>query len=130
MAKAKQVDSAETEEGRDWSELLSKPAAKGNNIRNWRLYRKIKTQTDLAKLTIEHDPLGKGIQRGTLCRLETGEVRYNQDQIDILSRTLRVKPRDLIGTNPFNASDIFVVYAGLSPSEKRRARKLIAALER
>lgn len=109
---------------------VEKSAADGNNIRNWRLYRNLATQQALADLTVAHDPSGRGIQRGAICKLESGEVRYNEDQIDILAAALRVAPRDLIGTNPFSATDIFALYAGLSERKKRKAMQLIAALKR
>lgn len=107
-----------------------RPPAATNNIRNWRLFRGIATQKELAVMTIAYDPAGKGLPRVSICRLETGEVRYNQDHIDILSRTLRVSPRDLIGTNPYDAGDIFAVYAGLSEAEKRKALKLVTTIKR
>lgn len=99
-----------------------------NHIRNWRLYRGIKTQKELAELSIAHDPEGQGVIRGVICRLESGNTRYHAEHIAILSRTLRCSPRDLIGTNPNDAGDIFAVYAGLSEADKRRAAKLVADL--
>ena len=103
-------------------------ASTNNNIRNWRVFRGVKTQGELAELTKGYDPSGKGLTRATVCRLESGELRWNEDQIIMLSQTLRVQPRDLIGTNPFNSGDIFAIYAGLSERKQKQAIKLIQQL--
>lgn len=100
-----------------------------NNIRNWRLFRGIATQERLARMTITADPNGRGINRVSIIRLETGETPCNTKHLAILSRTLGVAPRDLIGTNPYNAGDIFALYAGLSERNKKTAMKLLAALK-
>lgn len=104
-------------------------ASATNNIRNWRLFRNISLQRTLAEMSVAHDPLGIGVSRVNIVRLENGEARWNEDHIMILSRTLGCTPRDLIGTNPFDSGDIFAVYAGLSPSAKRRAMKAIKAIK-
>lgn len=122
-------DKAAPEPKRSSRELRT-PAAKGNNIRNWRLFRKIPRQEDLAKLTAEYDPNGVGLNRVSIIKLENGEMRYNEDHLDILARALHVSPRDLIGTNPFDAGDIFAVYAGLNDAQKKRAAKLFGTLKR
>lgn len=106
------------------------PAAKGNNIRNWRLFRGIATHHALAAITKAQDPQGKGLDRVSICRLETGELRYNENHIDVLAKALTVSTRDLIGTDPFNAGDIFAVYATASDAEKRRIAKQVAKLKR
>lgn len=105
-------------------------STKANNIRNWRLFRGIATQRELAALTERADPKGVGLQRVTICRLENGDGRYNQDHIEILAKTLRVSPRDLIGTDPMDAGDVFAIYAGLPEEKKRRAIKLMLGLKR
>lgn len=102
--------------------MARRPAAESNNIRNWRLFRKLAKQSDLAKLA--------GLPSASISRLETGEMGYNQKHIHILARALGVAPRDLIGTNPFDAGDIFAVYAGLSDDDKRLAAALMAKLKR
>lgn len=109
---------------------LQLPATPDNNIRNWRLFRKYPSQEALAKATIAADPDGVGVARGVINRLESGDYRYHQDHIRVLSLTLKCSPRDLIGTNPFDAGDIFVVYAGLSEADKRRALKLLSQLKK
>lgn len=96
-------------------------AATDNNIRNWRLFRGLARQEDLAALTLKHDPQGRGIQRPTLIRLETGELQYNAGHLRLISLALGVAPRDLIGTNPNDAGDIFAVYSGLPEADKPRA---------
>lgn len=103
-------------------------ATEGNNIRNWRLFRGIETQKELAALTIPHDPRGKGVLREAICRLEKGDARYNEDQIKLLAAALKTTPRDLIGTNPFDAGDVFALYAGLSDADKERAKRYIKKL--
>lgn len=104
-------------------------ASTTNNIRNWRLFRKVALQRTLAEMSVAYDPLGIGVSRVNIVRLENGEARWNEDHIMILSRTLGCTPRDLIGTNPFDSGDIFALYAGLSPSAKRRALKAIKAIK-
>lgn len=101
-----------------------------NFIQAWRLFRNIPSQQELARLTIAHDPDGKGLERATINRLETGVASYREEHIAILSKTLRVSPRDLIGTDPYNSGDIFMVYAGLSAADKRRTQKFLASLKR
>jgi transcriptional regulator with XRE-family HTH domain len=105
-------------------------ASSGNNIRNWRLFKGLAKQEDLARLTQLHDPERIGIPRVTICRLESGETRYNEDHLRLISSALGVSPRDLIGTNPFDAGDIFAVYEGLSWADKRAAMKLLTTLTR
>lgn len=132
MAKLKKVSIAKRKDGTGHTVQARpprKPPSNGNNIRNWRLFRGIAKQEDLAHLTIMNDPKGKGLDRVCITRLENGEARYNERHLAILSRALRVAPRDLIGTNPFDAGDIFAVYVGLSESKKRIAAKLIASLK-
>lgn len=82
-----------------------------NYIRSWRLYRGLKMQKDLAELTKSVDPYGVGLDRVTICRLETGQMQYNETHLKLISHALRVAPRDLIGTDPFNSGDIFKLYA-------------------
>lgn len=106
------------------------PPSPTNNIRNWRLFRKIEFQRQLSEMSVAHDPLGVGVSRVNVLRLENGEARWNEDHILILSRTLGCTPRDLIGTNPFDSGDIFAVYAGLTPSAQRRALKAIKVIKR
>lgn len=103
--------------------------APGNNIRNWRLFRKIELQRDLAELTAIHDPSGKGFNRVTITRLENGECRYNEDHLFILGRALGCAPRDLIGTNPFDAGDIFAIYADLSDDDRALAMRMVKSLK-
>lgn len=105
-------------------------ATEANHIRNWRLFRGIATQGELALRTQQADPKREGLQRVTISRLESGECRYNQDHLEILARTLRVSERDLIGTNPFNTGDVFAIYAGLPDGKKRQVMKLLRGLKR
>lgn len=99
-----------------------------NHIRAWRLFRDITRQEDLAKLTIRFDPKRKGVPRETITRLENGSYRYNEDQLSMIGKALRVAPRDLIGTDPYNSGDIFAVYAGLSADDKAKALELLNQL--
>lgn len=105
-------------------------SAAANNIRNWRLFRGIERQEDLAELVLRCDPKGVGLPRVSITRLENGDQRYNEHHIKLLCLALRVAPRDLIGTNPFDAGDIFAIYSGLTDAKKRAAIKLIATLKR
>lgn len=99
------------------SRLRTEPSY-SNNIRNWRIFRKIEKISDLADMIAAQYPDVRGLDRVGITRLETCTVRYNEDHLTILSKVLQVSPRDLIGTNPFDAGDIFAIYAGLSDDEK------------
>lgn len=98
-------------------------------IKAWRLFRTFKTQTALSEATRAHDPEGKGLPRVTLLRLEKGLTRLNQGHLEILSNTLRVSQRDLLGTDPNASGDIFSIYAGLSMSKKKAAQKFLRSLK-
>lgn len=78
-------------------------------------------QKDLAELTKISDPFSVGLDRVTICRLETGQMQYNETHLKLISHALRVAPRDLIGTNPFDSGDIFKQYADLPRSLRRKA---------
>lgn len=128
MAKAKNGN------GQDGTEpklgiRIKNPATKDNQIRNWRLFKGVAMQRDLAKLTALHDPKRKGIPRVTICRLETGEQQYSEWHLALISKALGVSRGDLIDTNPYDAGDIFAVYAVLSDADKRKALKLLAKLK-
>lgn len=99
-----------------------------NFIRSWRLFRDVRTQDDLATATIGFDPKRKGVLRETITRLENGSYRYNEDQLNLIGKALRVAPRDLIGTDPYNSGDIFAVYAGLSEADRAKALHLLHKL--
>lgn len=99
-----------------------------NQFRSWRVFRGYPNQNALALATQIVDPAGAGFTRATICRLESGALKYSENHIELLSLTLKVAPRDLIGTDPFNSGDIFAVYAGLSKSKQRRAEALLAEL--
>jgi len=105
-------------------------ASPNNYIRSWRLFRGIATQHELTALSKARDPEGKGLSREVICRLETGELRYNEDHLRILALALTVSVRDLIGTDPNDSGDIFAIYAALSNADKRRAAKQIEKLKR
>ncbi|HEV8492937.1 MAG TPA: helix-turn-helix transcriptional regulator [Candidatus Angelobacter sp.] len=111
-------------EKRPMRPIRTEPAEE-NNIRNWRLYRKIATQEDLAELTKKHDPKKKGLDRITILRLENGETRYHAGHLEILSRALQAAPGDLIRLNPFNTDDPAVVLAGLPPEDQARAKIVV-----
>lgn len=100
-----------------------------SNIANWRLFRGITSQRILANMVKEKFPAAKGLDRVSICRLESGTARWNEDHIAILSSVLECQPGDLISTNPFEAGDIFALYAGLSATDKRRALKLLQQLK-
>lgn len=104
-------------------------AAPNHFIKAWRLFRKFKTQTALSEATKAHDPKGKGLPRVTLLRLENGLTRLNQGHLEILSNTLRVSQRDLLGTDPNASGDIFSIYAGLSEPKKKAVQKFVRKLQ-
>lgn len=104
--------------------------ASGNNIRNWRLFRGLERQLDLADATKAHDPKGRGLDRVIINRLESGADKYHQGHIELIARTLRVSERDLIGTNPYDAGDIFAVCAGLSEAGKAAVLKYAKRIRR
>lgn len=130
MRKAGKISTAKDKPEPAQSSATRLPASAGNNIRNWRLFRNIPSQEALSEATRAADPTGAGITRAVINRLESGEYRWNEDHIRVLSLTLQCSQRDLIGTNPFDAGDIFAVYAGLSEADKRRAHRLVSKLKR
>jgi transcriptional regulator with XRE-family HTH domain len=97
-------------------------ASSSNQIRNWRIFRGYQSHQELAAATQAADPSGKGILRATICRLESGTLRYTEEKIELLAKTLQVAPRDLIGTNPNNAGDIFAIYAQLPPRQQAQLK--------
>lgn len=130
MGKAKKTSTAKHNGADGLGDLLRTPAAIGHHIRSWRLFKGIKHQKDLARLTKRKDPAGVGLTRSTIIRLENGDTRYNQEHLHILGVTLGVAPRDLIGTDPFDSGDIFALYAGMSASDKARALKALGKFKR
>lgn len=103
------------------------PATERNNIRNWRLFRGIKSQQALAQLTFGIKGM-EALTRATLCRLESGNLRYREDQLDVLSIVLKCTPTDLIGVNPFRSGDIFLIYRGLPAAKQAQIDKLASTL--
>lgn len=103
-------------------------ATTDNNIRNWRLFKGVETHDELCDMTVKVDKKGRGVNRVTLSRLESGWMRYNQDQVELIATALGVSPGDLISTNPYKAGDIFTIYALASVEDRRKleafARKL------
>lgn len=130
LAKTKKASIAKAKENLAEKSRLRSAAPYSNQIRNWRIFRGIERIADLAALTKLHDPKGKGFDRVSITRLENCTARYNEDHLIILSKALNVSQRDLVGTNPNDAGDIFAVYAGLSDAKKRRIAKLIGTLKR
>ena len=102
-----------------------KESSSDNFIRAWRLYRNFETQEDLANETKKHDPKGEGLARNVICRLETSAYRWNMDHIKILAETLGCAPRDLIGTNPFDAGDIFMIYNKASKAQRKQIEEYL-----
>jgi transcriptional regulator with XRE-family HTH domain len=99
---------------------LRKEPTPDNQIRNWRLWRKIEKQDDLAQLTQKFDPEGKGLERATIIRLEIGATRVNADHIKLLAPALDVPPTWLISVNPWDRMDPFAVYADLTDADKQK----------
>lgn len=73
-----------------------------NYFRAWRLYRGIKSQSELARLTIAADPKGNGISRPSILRLENFKLRWHQGHLEILSRVLNAPPGALVSVDPYN----------------------------
>jgi transcriptional regulator with XRE-family HTH domain len=96
-------------------------ATASNHIRDWRLFRGIKSQMELAERTVAFDPEKKGINRVTLARLENGVLRYNQGQIELIAKTLNVSPGELISVNPNDMGDIFAIYARMEGPARVKA---------
>jgi transcriptional regulator with XRE-family HTH domain len=84
-----------------------KPSANTNTIRKWRTFRGIESQGELAEKA--------GLTRATLSRLESGVLRYRQDQLEALAGVLECTPHDLIGVDLSEEADIFRIYRGLDP---------------
>lgn len=87
-------------------------SAKTNTIRKWRVFRGIKSQGELAKKA--------NLTRATVSRLESGQLRYNEDRLKSLARVLKCETWELIRTDPTDRGDIFNIYRGLSDAAKKR----------
>lgn len=79
-------------------------ASPDNFIRQWRLYRGFECHKDLAEETRRLDPRRKGLDRVTICRLETGVTRLNQTHLYLLAPALGCEPWQLIAHEPLVAS--------------------------
>lgn len=130
MAKTKKLSAAKDKDGTASKARARADPTPRNHIRHWRLFRGLERQQDLAALTAAVDPKGKGIDRVSITRLENGDARYNEDHINIIAKALRVSARDLIGTNPLDAGDIFAVYADLNDQNKRQVKRLLETMSR
>lgn len=101
-----------------------------NNIRNWRIFKGVKTQTELAALTKKVDPEKKGVMRISIVRLENGEMRYNENQITLIANALGVVPGDLVSRNPFNDPAILQLYGQLTKEDREKLEEFGQKLAR
>lgn len=101
-----------------------KPAADTHHIRDWRLFRGLKTQGALAELVHLRNPQST-MTRNTICRLECGDMNYREDQLTDLALALDCSTSDLL-TDP-NEADIFRIYRGLSKAKRIAIREAIVA---
>lgn len=80
--------------------MPKRPATQTNNIRAWRLYRKMPCQKDLAEATRRVDPSHKGLDRVTICRLESGAMRFHETHLAMLAAALSCEPWQLLCNQP------------------------------
>jgi transcriptional regulator with XRE-family HTH domain len=97
-----------------------RPAAETNFIRQWRLFRGIKTQGELADLS--------GLARPQISNLESGLQSYKQEHLEALAVPLKCTPSDLISVDPFKAGDIFTIYRALPETAKKAVDALVRQL--
>lgn len=88
-----------------------------NFIAEWRRYRGIATQTELAALT--------GITRATICRLENGTLPWRQRQLEPIALALGCQPHDLIATNPVEMASILQIYNAIPENRRVHALKVM-----
>jgi|SRR5215469_3377809 len=94
--------------------VIRSAASTKNNIRNWRLFRKIRTHGELSARTFRLRGR-EGILRPTISRLETGKLDYRQSQLETLAIVLECSPAELISVNPFHwGDDALGIYYSLS----------------
>jgi hypothetical protein len=124
----------------DAATVRTEPSKK-HHIRAWRLFRGYATQQELcndiarnlSKLSraFPHLSIGKtsnGFTRATLCRIENGTLRFNEDQLDVLAYMLKTTPGDLIKTDPFNSGSIFVIYSHLTAPQRKKLDDMAAKM--
>lgn len=91
-----------------------------NNIRNWRLFRGITSQSELGTKS--------GVARATICRLEAGKLDYRQHWLEAIAKALDCSPASLIDTNPYAPASIIAIYERLGPGDKSTVDKLVQHL--
>ena len=95
-------------------------ATPGNFIRAWRLHRNFKSHGELADHTVTVDPEGRGINRVTISRLESGITRYNQSQLELLGKALDIPAGDLISRDPNKKPTIVEIYEAMNAAQKKQ----------
>lgn len=101
--------------------MVFNEAATSNNIRNWRLFRDFKSQTELWKACMPHG----SITRPVLSKLESGLADYRQVHLETLAKVLNCSPGDLIDVNPFQFGTVFDMYKHLKPEDKEAIERII-----
>lgn len=114
-------------------------ASEKHFIRAWRIFRGYAFQQDLAEDIQKNLPklsklfpylsIGKGkngFTRATISRIESGSLRYNEDQLDVLAYMLKTTPGDLIKTDPYNSGSIFLIYPHLTAAQKKKLDDMAA----
>ena len=71
------------------------------------------------------------VEQPTISRLESGEIRYNQDTLERLALAYGCDPEDLLAINPLEPDKPRLIYAKLrdaGPVMQARALKVLEAL--
>jgi transcriptional regulator with XRE-family HTH domain len=88
-----------------------RPTRRCHFIREWREYRGIPSQAELAKRI--------GASVATISRIESGAQNYTQATLELIAEALRTDPADLLSRNPMTTDQLDEVLEQASPSQRR-----------
>lgn len=89
-------------------------------FREWRKHRRL-TQEQLAGMV--------GRSTSWVSMVETGEVGYTEEALDLLSEALGCSPADLLERDPRHDEPIRAEWESLDPAQRRQAVAVMRALK-
>ena len=84
-------------------------------IREWRRYRGL-TQEQLAEKL--------GLTKGSISRVENGEVPYSQDLLEALSTALDTEPGSLLMRPPTESEALWLLWSKAQPAERKQLTEM------
>lgn len=100
--------------------LKPAPTTPANYIRQWREYRGIDSQAELARRT--------GLTRPTITRLERNNQGYRQRYLELIAAALDCTPAQLIGTDPNNVPAFVQIWKDIPREQHEHALELLRVL--